>query len=269
MKKTSSFTCLARIFLLLLQSKRNQRLSDLNIYHTIAMEIQQLSYSYPRQSTPVFSDFNLTFSPGKIYGLLGPNGAGKSTLLYIMAGLLAPQTGQATLDGVNVRRRKPSTMCEIFLVPDEFELPNVSLLDYVKTNSVFYPRFSLDDMNAYLRTFGMTNDVRLSALSLGQRKKIFMAFAMATHAKVLLMDEPTNGLDITSKQQFRDFIRQGSHESQLIVISTHQVKDVESILNHVLLMDRSEIIRNEAIDGTIDLETYFIEATKGREAHHD
>jgi ABC transporter, ATP-binding protein len=96
-----------------------------------------------------------------------------------------------------------------------------------------------------------------------------MAFAMATHAKVLLMDEPTNGLDITSKQQFRDFIRQGSHESQLIVISTHQVKDVESILNHVLLMDRSEIIRNEAINGTIDLETYFIEATKGREAHHD
>ena len=170
---------------------------------------------------------------------------------------------------MNVRRRKPSTMCEIFLVPDEFELPNVSLLDYVKTNSVFYPRFSLDDMNAYLQTFGMTNDVRLSALSLGQRKKIFMAFAMATHAKVLLMDEPTNGLDITSKQQFRDFIRQGSHESQLIVISTHQVKDVESILNHVLLMDRSEIIRNEAINGTIDLETYFIEATKGREAHHD
>lgn len=233
------------------------------------MEIQQLSYSYPRQSTPVFSDFNLTLSPGKIYGLLGPNGAGKSTLLYIMAGLLAPQTGQATLNGVNVRRRKPCTMCEIFLVPDEFELPNVSLLAYVKTNSVFYPRFSLDDMNAYLQTFGMTNDVRLSALSLGQRKKIFMAFAMATHAKVLLMDEPTNGLDITSKQQFRDFIRQGSHESQLIVISTHQVKDVESILNHVLLMDRSEIIRNEAINGTIDLETYFIEATKGREAHHD
>ena len=113
------------------------------------MEIKNLSFCYPKHSDSVFSDFNLQLQSGRIYGLLGPNGAGKSTLLYMMAGLLTPDKGQVILDGVDVRKRRPSIMREIFLVPDEFELPNVTLQQYIKTNSVFYPRFSKDDMNIY------------------------------------------------------------------------------------------------------------------------
>ncbi|MBF1565278.1 MAG: ATP-binding cassette domain-containing protein, partial [Prevotella salivae] len=188
---------------------------------------------------------------------------------YMMAGLLTPDKGQVILDGVDVRKRRPSIMREIFLVPDEFELPNVTLQQYIKTNSVFYPRFSKDDMNIYLQTFGMTLDVQLGALSLGQRKKIFMSFAMATHTKLLLMDEPTNGLDIPGKRQFRDFIRQGISSERIFVISTHQVKDIESVLNHVLLIDRSEIVRNEELKADTDLEAYFEAAMQGKEVHHD
>lgn len=233
------------------------------------MEIKNLSFCYPKHSDSVFSDFNLQLQSGRIYGLLGPNGAGKSTLLYMMAGLLTPDKGQVILDGVDVRKRRPSIMREIFLVPDEFELPNVTLQQYIKTNSVFYPRFSKDDMNIYLQTFGMTLDVQLGALSLGQRKKIFMSFAMATHTKLLLMDEPTNGLDIPGKRQFRDFIRQGINSERIFVISTHQVKDIESVLNHVLLIDRSEIVRNEELKADTDLEAYFEAAMQGKEVHHD
>ena len=233
------------------------------------MEIKNLSFCYPKHSDSVFSDFNLQLQSGRIYGLLGPNGAGKSTLLYMMAGLLTPDKGQVILDGVDVRKRRPSIMREIFLVPDEFELPNVTLQQYIKTNSVFYPRFSKDDMNIYLQTFGMTLDVQLGALSLGQRKKIFMSFAMATHTKLLLMDEPTNGLDIPGKRQFRDFIRQGISSERIFVISTHQVKDIEIVLNHVLLIDRSEIVRNEELKADTDLEAYFEAAMQGKEVHHD
>ena len=233
------------------------------------MEIKNLSFCYPKHSDSVFSDFNLQLQPGRIYGLLGPNGAGKSTLLYMMAGLLTPDKGQVILDGVDVRKRRPSIMREIFLVPDEFELPNVTLQQYIKTNSVFYPRFSKDDMNIYLQTFGMTLDVQLGALSLGQRKKIFMSFAMATHTKLLLMDEPTNGLDIPGKRQFRDFIRQGISSERIFVISTHQVKDIESVLNQVLLIDRREIVRNEELKADTDLEAYFEAAMQGKEVHHD
>ena len=115
----------------------------------------------------------------------------------------------------------------------------------------------------------MTLDVHLGALSLGQRKKIFMSFAMATHTKLLLMDEPTNGLDIPGKRQFRDFIQQGISSERIFVISTHQVKDIESVLNHVLLIDRSEIVRNEELKAGTDLEAYFEAAMQGKEVHHD
>jgi len=178
--------------------------------------------------------------------------------------LLTPDKGSVTLGGVDVRKRKPVTMREIFLVPDEFELPNVTLRQYIKTNSVFYPHFSQDDMNLYLQTFGMTANVFLGNLSLGQRKKIFMSFAMATHTRVLLMDEPTNGLDIPGKAQFRKFLTEGRTPESIFVVSTHQVKDIEQVLDHIVMFDNSKILANADMksifpDGKIDLERYFNE----------
>ena len=165
------------------------------------LEIDNLTFAYKKSG-----NFSVNFAPGHIYGLLGPNGAGKSTLLYLMAGLLRPQSGLVMLDGCDVRKRRPKTTTDIFIVPDEYELPRVSLSEYIRVNSVFYPRFSYDDLKRYLSVFGMNEDVNLGNLSLGQGKKVYMSFAMATHTRVLLMDEPTNGLDIPGKAQFRQFL---------------------------------------------------------------
>lgn len=227
------------------------------------LEIDNLTFAY-KKSGNIFENFSANFAPGHIYGLLGPNGAGKSTLLYLMAGLLRPQSGLVMLDGCDVRKRLPETTTDIFIVPDEYELPRVSLSEYIRVNSVFYPRFSYDDLKRYLSVFGMNEDVNLGNLSLGQGKKVYMSFAMATHTRVLLMDEPTNGLDIPGKAQFRQFLSEGHTSDSIFVVSTHQVKDIEQVLEHIVMFDDSEILANADIksifpDGTVDLERFFNE----------
>lgn len=228
----------------------------------LMLEIENLTFRYKGQAAPVFDNFSMTLPPGRIYGLLGRNGTGKSTLLYLMSGLLTPQKGRATLNGTDVRLRLPLTMREIFLVPDEFELPDVTLSEYVGSNAIFYPKFNSDDMQMYLKTFGMSGEYRLSALSLGQRKKIFMSFAMATHTRVLLMDEPTNGLDIPGKEQFREFLTAGHTPDNIFVVSTHQVKDIELVIDHITVIDRNRVVADvdadeASRDGNKDLEGFF------------
>ena len=209
-------------------------------------KFNQISFSYGKKSPELFSDFSMELNAGNVYGLLGKNGAGKSTLIYLMTGLLAPQAGEVLMDGENVRRRLPKTMSDIFLVPEEFELPQLTLKKYVSINAPFYPRFSMEDMERYLDIFEMSGmmDVKLHALSMGQRKKVFMAFAFATNTRVLIMDEPTNGLDIPSKSQFRKLVTTGMTDDKLMLISTHQVRDISDILDHVVIIDQSHVLLN-------------------------
>jgi ABC-2 type transport system ATP-binding protein len=209
----------------------------------------------------LLKNFSLSLEKGKVYGLLGKNGVGKSTLLYLMSGLLTPQSGKVTYYGTDVRKRLPITLEDIFLVPEEFELPSVSLTDYVKLNAKFYPRFSQEDMATYLRYFEMDSDVHLNALSMGQKKKAYMSFALATNTSLILMDEPTNGLDIPGKSQFRKFIATGLTENKAIVMSTHQVRDIDKIIDHVLIMDNSRMLLNESIT-KITEKLLFLESDK-------
>lgn len=203
------------------------------------LDIKNLTFCYPKQSRPVISDLTLKIEAGGVYGLLGPNGAGKSTLLYLISGLLTPQSGSAELFGVNTRLRRPETLSDIFIVPEEFMLPNVTLSSFVKSYAPFYPRFSVEDMRAHLETFDMAGeDFRLGALSMGQKKKIYMSFALATNTPLMLMDEPTNGLDIPGKASFRRFIASKVDDSRAIIISTHQVRDIDQLLDNVIIIDR-------------------------------
>ena len=208
--------------------------------------INDISFSYDKRNGDLFHDFSLELNAGNVYGLLGKNGAGKSTLIYLMTGLLTPTSGEVLIDDVNVRRRLPKTMSDLFLVPEEFELPNLSLKKYVSINSPFYPNFSMVDMQRYLDIFELGGDlnVKLNALSMGQKKKVFMAFAFATNTRVLIMDEPTNGLDIPSKSQFRKLVTAGMTDDKLMLISTHQVRDISSILDHVVIIDQSQVLLN-------------------------
>jgi len=210
------------------------------------VQINEINFSYNKKAGDLFSDFSLNLEAGNVYGLLGKNGAGKSTLIYLMTGLLTPKSGEVLFDGENVRRRLPKTMSDIFLVPEEFELPRLSIKQYVSLNSPFYPRFSMEDMLRYLDIFEMGGDldVKLHALSMGQKKKVFMAFAFATNTRVLIMDEPTNGLDIPSKSQFRKLVTTGMTDDKLMLISTHQVRDISDILDHVTIIDQSRVLLN-------------------------
>ena len=223
------------------------------------LQVENISFSYRKGKKQVLHDFSHSLEGGRVYGLLGKNGAGKSTLLYLMSGLLTPKRGKVMYRDTDVRRRLPVTLQDMFLVPEEFELPSISLISYVELNSKFYPRFSKEDMVKYLHFFEMDLDADLGALSMGQKKKVFMSFALATNTSLLLMDEPTNGLDIPGKSQFRKFIASGMSDDKTIVISTHQVRDIDKVLDHVLIMDNSHVLLDQSI-ASICSKLFFTES---------
>ena len=226
--------------------------------NTRMIEVENLSFSYGRRKSKVLEDFSMKLEKGSVYGLLGKNGTGKSTLLYLMAGLLRPQTGNVLYKGVDVKKRYLDTLQDMFLVPEEFALPNVSLKQYVKLNAPFYPNFSDELLNTCLRDFDMNEDIHLGELSMGQKKKAFMCFALATNTSLLMMDEPTNGLDIPSKSQFRKVIASGMSDDKAVIISTHQVRDIDSLLDHVLIMDGSKLLLNQSVSSICE-KLYFAE----------
>lgn len=210
------------------------------------IQITDITYSYGRRKAPVFDKFSLDFAPGHIYGLLGKNGTGKSTLLYLISGLLRPQQGEILFEGRQVVKRLPEVLQEIFLVPEEFELPNVSLRNYVDLNAPFYPRFDCEVLKSCLERFELPEGLHLGGLSMGQKKKVFMSFALATGTRLLLMDEPTNGLDIPSKSLFRRVISQHMTDDRTLLISTHQVGDVDMLLDHVVMLEDNHLLLNRS-----------------------
>lgn len=210
------------------------------------LRIENLSYRYPKRRTDAVMELTLDLHAGGIYGLLGPNGAGKTTLLHLIAGLLTPSSGKVTFKGIDTRRRLPGTLNDIIIVPEELTLPDVTLESYVRMNAPLYPRFSQADLYKHLSTFEIEHVAgqKLSNLSMGQKKKTFMCFALACNPSLLLMDEPTNGLDIPGKAAFRRFIASSVDENKTVVISTHQVHDVERLLDHVVILDDTRIALN-------------------------
>ena len=222
------------------------------------IDVNQVSFSYGRKKSKVLDGFSMQLEKGAVYGLLGKNGTGKSTLLYLIAGLLRPQTGKVCYQGVDVTLCRPSTLQDMFLVSEEFALPSVSLKQYVKLNAPFYPNFSDELLRSCLRDFDMNEDIHLGELSMGQKKKAFMCFALATNTSLLMMDEPSNGLDIPSKSQFRKVIASGMTDDKAVIISTHQVRDIDSLLDHVLIMDGSELLLNESVSNICE-KLYFAE----------
>ena len=210
------------------------------------LSINNLTFSYNKRVGDLFHNLSFELNAGNVYGLLGKNGSGKTILINLMCGLLTPKSGNVTLDDVNVRARLPKTMSDLFLVPEEFDLPNLTLKRYVSINAPFYPNFSMEDMQRYLEIFEMSDyiDVNMHSMSMGQKKKVFMAFAFATNTSVLIMDEPTNGLDIPSKSQFRKLVTTGMSDDRMMLISTHQVRDISDILDHVVIIDNSKVLLN-------------------------
>lgn len=212
------------------------------------IEIKNLSFKYGKKR--VLSDISLKLEAGKIYGLLGENGVGKTTLLKIISGLQKPSTGSCTVQGEHPFDRTPSFLGNIYYLPEELEYiqTDITPRGFAKLNGPFYPNFDNKKFEAILSEFEVAPNTKLNKLSLGQAKKAAIAFAIATNAGLLLMDEPSNGLDIPSKTLFRRIISEYCLETTCTVISTHQVRDLENLIDPIIILDNQAVLLNASLE---------------------
>jgi ABC-2 type transport system ATP-binding protein len=210
------------------------------------IEIKNLSFGYGKEA--LFSNLDLSAAPGNIYGLLGKNGAGKTTLLKLLAGLRFLQDGECEVLGYDPRKRPPSFLEDLFFLPEEFSLVEVSVVKFERLYAPFYPRFSPDLFHEYLDEFELDDRKNLKAYSFGQVKKFLLAFGLARRPRLMLLDEPTNGLDIPSKRQFRKILASALTDDQIVIISTHQARDLENLIDPVIILDEGRVIFNQFLE---------------------
>ena len=212
------------------------------------IQLQNLEFSYSKKAS-LLSNLTLQLEAGRIHGLLGKNGEGKSTLLKLISGLVFPTLGQIEVMGFEPEKRQPEMLQEIFFLPEELPQLTLSVENYEKVYAPFYPNFSSAQFNEYLKEFDVDlKNSMLNKLSHGQKKKVMIAFGLAANTKLLLMDEPTNGLDIPSKGQFRRMVASAVNEDRCLIISTHQVRDLDSLIDSIIIMDGHEIVFNEPVE---------------------
>ncbi len=211
-----------------------------------AIKARGLRFGYGR--TLLFDDLDMELQTGNIYGLLGKNGAGKTTLLRLMAGLAFPVAGEVETVGYAAPRRAPGMLEELFFLPEEFYLPPLTSDEYLSLYAPFYPRFDHGAMEEYCREFEIPTQQKLSDLSYGQKKKFLLAFGLACGSSVFILDEPTNGLDIPSKSRFRKLVASALTEERVFIISTHQVRDMEHLIDPVVILENGKIIFNHSVD---------------------
>jgi len=209
------------------------------------VDIQNLHYSYKKKK--VFDGLSITFEAGNIYGLLGKNGTGKSTLFKNICGLLKPAKGEVSVGGQLSKLRHPGMLSKLFMLPEDFFVPSVKVKEFIATLAPFYPNFSYSDFDKYILEFEIPIDSKLDQMSMGQKKKALIAFSLATNTELLLMDEPTNGLDIVSKSQFKKVMSSAISSHKCIIISTHQVKDIENLVDRISVIDNGSILFNASL----------------------
>ncbi|MDO7887179.1 ABC transporter ATP-binding protein [Hymenobacter cheonanensis] len=211
------------------------------------VRIRNLHFGYSRRVLQL-ENLSLDLERGRIYGLLGKNGAGKSTLLKNLVGLAFPLSGTCEVDGHAAALRRPDTLQDLFFLPEDVQVPPVSATQLAASTGGFYPRFDAAAFHNYLGELDVPSLTKLTALSYGQQKKVMIAFALATNTGLLVLDEPTNGLDIPSKAQFRKLVAGALGEERCVVISTHQVRDLDSLIDTVLVLHERRMVLNETID---------------------
>ena len=218
------------------------------------IEINNLAFSYGPKL--VLKKISMKVSEGNIYGLLGENGVGKTTLLTLLCGLKKPQSGTILVDGRNPFDRQPSLLSEQFYLPDEVTPVHAKAIDFAKEHGVFWPHFELEKFEMILKEFEVEPDQKMDAMSAGQLKKTWISFALACNAKYYYLDEPTNGLDIPSKAQFRKAVTKYTSEDSAIIISTHQVRDLENIIDPIIILDNQAVLVNASME-EISEKLYF------------
>lgn len=204
------------------------------------IEYRNLSYGY-RRGFIAINDVTADVAPG-IHLLLGENGAGKTTLLRLTAGLLFPTGGTCEIDGFSVASREPSVLKRVFMLPDSVEIPTRCIRDFADAHSRFYPTYSKENFEENLAEFQLTGNETFTQLSLGLKHKTLLAYVIALGVDVLLLDEPANGLDITSKKALRHTLARCVGPDQTVIISTHTVADLRELYDGVIVLSRGQLL---------------------------
>lgn len=225
------------------------------------IRISNLSFSYNKHSS-VFDRLNMELKPGCIYGLLGENGVGKTTLLRLLCGLRFPDRGKITVNGYEPRKRQAEFLQDVYYMPEVIEPIKMSIKDFAKYTAPFYPRFSQENFQHYLDEFNIDPDKKLSQSSHGQQKKAMMCFALACNTRLLLLDEPTNGMDIPSKGIFRRLIAQAADDDKCFIISTHQVRDLENLIDPIIILEYNQVLLNNSIEEITSKLWFGIQSSK-------
>lgn len=218
------------------------------------IRIEKLGFSYGQ--VPVLKNITMNLEPGKIYGLLGENGVGKTTLLTLLAGLKKPLKGSIDIDGSAPYSRIPQVLENQFYLADEMLPVPMKAAEYARITGEFWPNYKQDTFEEIMELFENTSDKKMSEMSTGQLKKTYISLALALGCKYLFLDEPTNGLDIPSKAQFRSALMKYTGEDSTIVISTHQVRDLENIIDPIIILDRQDVLLNASLE-EISRKLYF------------
>ena len=210
------------------------------------IQLQNIDFGYSKKRL-LFENLTLELSCGHIYGLLGKNGAGKTTLLKLISGLRFISNGTATVLNENPALRKPKMLQEISFLPEELYTPALKVKDFVKAYAPFYPKFNHEQFQGYLNVFECSDlELKIDKMSSGEKKKVMIAFALACNTKILLLDdEPTNALDIPSKAIFRKVMASVATDDRIVIISTHQVRDLHSLIDAIIILDSGKIVLNE------------------------
>jgi len=218
------------------------------------IKIKDLEFSY--NGVPVLTGITTDLEEGKIYGLLGENGVGKTTLLTLLCGLKKVDSGLIDTDGKAPYKRLPETLQNQYYIPDEVAPVNMKAIKYAETAGQFWPDFDMEKFLKIMNIFENDPLKNMAKMSAGQLKKTYISFALACNTRYVFMDEPTNGLDIPSKTSFRSIIMQFTSENTTVVISTHQVRDLENIIDPIIILDRRDVLLNASVE-EITSKLYF------------
>lgn len=208
------------------------------------LQISHVEKSY--NNTRALTDVNLTVQPGKIIGLLGPNGSGKTTLIKLINGLLQPTYGSIAIQGL---APSPETKRVISYLPDTTYLnDNMSIQETLNFFQDFYQDFNLQKAQVLLNDLQLNPTAKLKTLSKGNKEKVQLILVMSREADLYILDEPIGGVDPAARDYILRTIIQARSPHSSVIISTHLIADIESILDEAIFISQGQILVHEATD---------------------